>query len=175
GKAGEGSWYGMLRSAAEELPLLPGPEGRMRHEVGEWHPPLAASASAAAPVALPERALRDASPAPAAKRVITPSDLGGAKTLPGEGAGEPDALARGTLLHGFLERFPGLDAADRDNLAQAARELAARAAALIADTALAPLFGPESLAEVGFALDWNGGLLTGAIYRLVIAPDRVLV
>src|SRR5690606_14790982 len=137
GKAGEGSWYGMLRSAAEELPLLPGPEGRMRHEVGEWHPPLAASASAAAPVALPEWALRDASPAPAAKRVITPSDLGGAKTLPGEGAGDPDALARGTLLHGFLERFPGLDAADRDNLAQAAPELAARAAALIADTALA--------------------------------------
>ena len=175
GKAGEGSWYGVLRAAAEGLPLLPGLEGRMRHEVGEWHPPLAASAPVAEALALPDWALRDASPAPAAKRVITPSDLGGAKTLPGEGAGDPDALARGTLLHGFLERFPGLDAADRDNLAQAAPELSARAAALIADTALAPLFGPDSLAEVGFALDWNGGLLTGAIDRLVIGPDRVLV
>jgi len=175
GKAGEGSWYGMLRAAAEGLPLLPGPEGRMRHEVGEWHPPLAASAAVAEALALPDWALRDASPAPGARRVITPSDLGGAKTLPGEGAGDPDALVRGTLLHGFLERFPGLDAADRDNLAQAAPELAARAAALIADMALAPLFGPDSLAEVGFALDWNGGLLTGAIDRLVVTPDRVLV
>lgn len=175
GKAGEGSWHGLLRTAAEGLPLLPDRDGRMRHEVGEWHPPQPAAAAGAEPVALPDWALRDASPAPAAQRVITPSDLGGAKTLPGEGAGDPDALTRGTLLHGFLERFPDLDAADRDHLAQAAPELAAKAASLIADPALAPLFGPDSLAEVGFALDWNGGLLTGAIDRLVVGPDRVLV
>ncbi len=174
GKAGEGSWYGMLR-AAEGLPLLPGPEGRMRHEVGEWHPPLVASAPVAAPVALPDWALRDASPAPAERRMISPSELGGPKTLPGETAGDPDALIRGTLLHGFLERFPELDEADRDALALAAPELATRAAALIADPGLAPLFGPDSLAEVGFVLDWNGGLLSGTIDRLVVGADRVLV
>ena len=60
-------------------------------------------------------------------------------------------------------------------MASAAPELAAKAAALIADPNLAPLFGPDSLAEVGFVLDWNGGLLSGAIDRLVIGPDRVLV
>ena len=175
GKAGEASWYGMLRAAAEGLPLLPDRDGRMRHQMGEWHPPLPAVAAGAAPVALPGWALRDASPAPAAKRMVTPSDLGGAKTLPGEGAGDPDALTRGTLLHGFLERFPDLGPADRESLARAAPDLAAGAEALIADPALAHLFGLDSLAEAGFALDWNGALLTGAIDRLVVGPDRVLV
>lgn len=175
GKAGEGSWYGLLRTAAEGLPLLPDRDGRMRHEIGEWHPPQPAATAGVESVALPGWALRQAPPAPEVKQEISPSKLGGTKTLPGEGAGDPDALTRGTLLHGFLERFPDLDAADRDHLAQAAPELAARAAALIADPALAPLFGPDSLSEVGFALDWNGGLLTGAIDRLVVGPDRVLV
>ena len=175
GKAGEGSWYGMLRAAAEGLPLLPGPEGRMRHEVGEWHPPLVASAPVAVPVAVPDWALRHASPAPEIIPDISPSKLGGAKTLPGEGTSDPDALARGTLLHGFLECFPELEEASQQTLAQVAPDLAARAMALIMEPGLSWLFGSNSLAEVGFALNWNGVLLRGNIDRLVVMSDRVLV
>ena len=51
--------------------------------------------------------------------MLSPSDLGGAKTLPGDVAGDPDALARGTVLHQILERFPGLGSEDRRALALA--------------------------------------------------------
>src|SRR5690606_9565499 len=67
GKAGEGSWYGLLRTAAEGLPLLPDRDGRMRHEIGEWHPPQPAATAGAESVALPGWALRQAPPAPEVK------------------------------------------------------------------------------------------------------------
>ena len=47
--------------------------------------------------------------------------------------------------------------------------------ALIMEPGLSWLFGSNSLAEVGFALNWNGGLLRGNIDRLVVMSDRVLV
>ena len=40
GKASEESWYGMLRAAAEQLPVLPLDGGRQRHEYGVWEAPL---------------------------------------------------------------------------------------------------------------------------------------
>lgn len=175
GKAGDTSWYGMLLGAAQGLPLDPAPGGRLRHEFGSWLPPLAAASATAPPPALPDWARLPASPAPAELRVISPSDLGGAKTLPGETAGDPDALLRGAALHGFLERFPSLDKADRAELALTAPDLASRAETLIGDPGLSWLFGPDTLAEVGFVLHWDNGLLTGSMDRLVIGPDRVLV
>ena len=165
----------MLLAAAQDLPLDPAAGGRLRHEFGNWQPPLVAVSAPAPPPALPDWTGQPASPAPAELRVILPSDLGGAKTLPGEAPGDPEALLRGTILHGFLERFPSLDDADRVELAQAWPVLAARAEALIGDPGLAWLFGPDTLAEVGFVLHWDGGLLTGTMDRLVINPDRVLV
>ncbi len=175
GKAGDASWYGMLLAAAQGLPLHPAPGGRLRHEFGTWFPPQAAASIPALPPALPDWTRDPASPAPAELRLISPSDLGGAKTLPGETAGDPDALMRGTALHGFLERFPYLDQADRAELALTAPDLAIRAEALIGDPGLSWLFGPDTLAEVGFVLHWDDGLLTGTMDRLVIGPDRVLV
>jgi ATP-dependent helicase/nuclease subunit A len=173
GKAGEGSWYGLLRSAAENLPLLPGPGGRMRHEMGLWHPPLVKEAEAGALAVLPDWATSDPAPVPPERQQVTPSQLGGAKTLPGE-VGDPDAMMRGTMIHGFLERFPGLGPEDRAMLASAAPDLAAKAAELV-DGEFAALFGPETLAEVGFAVPWGEVLLTGTMDRVVVSPDRVLV
>jgi ATP-dependent helicase/nuclease subunit A len=40
---------------------------------------------------------------------------------------------------------------------------------------LAPLFTPDTLAEVAVTGDWGGVRLMGSIDRLVIGPDRVLV
>jgi len=175
GTAGETSWYGLLRAAAEDLPLLPGPAGRMRHEMGLWHPPLAQAEKSGEAMVLPGWLMTDPAPAPQEMRVLSPSDLGGAKTLKGEAAGDPDAMAKGTALHGFLERFPGLAPKDRALLGTAMPDLAARAAALVDAPDLAALFGPDTLAEVGFVVPWNGALLAGTMDRVVVGPDRVLV
>jgi len=41
--------------------------------------------------------------------------------------------------------------------------------------ALAPLFAPDTLAEVAVTAPWQGRTLAGSIDRLVLSPDRVLV
>ncbi len=178
GEAKEGSWYAMLRTAAEGLPVLPALGGRMRHETGIWYPPLRGDAAPMDATPLPEWALRQAPPATGAARMLSPSDLGGAKTLPGDVAGDPDALARGTVLHQILERFPGLGSEDRRALAlalAAPADVVAQALRVLDDPALAWLFGPGSLAEVGFALPWSGQVLAGSIDRLVVTEKVVTV
>jgi len=135
-------------------------------------------------------------PAPAPARPappLAPSDLGGAKALPGavEGAvgrDEAAAMARGTRLHLLLERLPGLPAAARAAHAAALTAPApcppedlAEVARLLDDPALAPLFAPGTLAEVPFTAvlpddlpGLAGRRIAGTIDRLRVAPDHVL-
>jgi ATP-dependent helicase/nuclease subunit A len=54
-------------------------------------------------------------------------------------------------------------------------ELLAEAQGVLDDPALARLFAPDTLAEVGITGDWNGLRLTGSIDRLVVGADHVLV
>ena len=92
--------------------------------------------------------------------------------------GDPDALARGTLLHHLLERFPVLDGRGRAALAAALavpEPLMEAVQAVLGDPALGWLFGPGTLAEVGFSVPWNGQVLAGSIDRLVVADDVVTV
>ncbi|MEZ5798667.1 MAG: double-strand break repair helicase AddA [Paracoccaceae bacterium] len=178
GKAGDSSWYGMLRAAGEDLPLLPASAGRLRHEFGLWQPPLPQAETAPPVEPAPDWALHPAPAAAPAVRVLSPSDLGGDKTLPGETAGDPDALARGVLLHALLERFPALDAAGQDRVAAAMGAPDAEVAlvrGLLAAPDLAGVFAPDALVEVGLSVPWRGHLLSGTIDRLVVGPDRVLV
>lgn len=168
-------WYSWVLDGARQLAPVPQEGGRLRHEFGHWHPPQKAMSDTVLPPEVPDWALL---PVPAAQpkgRVFSPSDLGGAKTLPGESQGDPQALARGRLLHQFLERFPDLPADDRGSLAALSPEMAARAEMLLADPALAWVFGPEGQAEIGFAVPWGADLLAGSIDRLVVRPDCVTV
>lgn len=175
GTVGEGSWYGMLLAAAHSLPLEPYLGGRLRHEMGLWQPPLIKDFKEEALPELPDWALQPAAVAPPAPLEYAPSKLGGAKTLPGEAVGDPDAMKNGVLLHEFLERFPQLGEGDRAALAVVSPELAEVALGVISDPNLAQIFAPDTLAEVGFALPWAGGVLAGSIDRMVVGPDRVLV
>ena len=182
GEASEKSWYGMLREAAAELPVLALPQGRPagleRYDYGVWHLPLPRPVAALAGSPLPGWALTPAPPPEPAAKVLSPSDLGGEKTLPGEAMGDPDALARGTLLHHLLERFPVLDGRGRAALAAALavpEPLMEAVQAVLDDPALGWLFGPGTLAEVGFSVPWNGQVLAGSIDRLVVADDVVTV
>ncbi|MFZ1469803.1 MAG: double-strand break repair helicase AddA [Paracoccaceae bacterium] len=178
GEAKPGTWYDMLRVAGDGLGLTQIGDGRFRHEVGAWHPPQLAAPEPSTAVTLPDWASSAAPPAPEPVRALSPSDLGGAKTLPGDAEGDPDAMARGTVLHQLLERFHGLDPTQQDRLAAglaATPDLVALVRGLMADPGLGWLFGPDSLAEVGFSLPWNGQILTGSIDRLVVTDAVVTV
>jgi len=120
---------------------------------------------------------------------VAPSALGGAKVLASaaEGLDKDAAMARGTHIHLLLEHlaqappgeWPALathllqgfvpDRAERDALlAEAARVLQA--------PELAPLFAPDTLAEVSVTAPLPGlkRPMLGTIDRLVIEDDRVL-
>ncbi|MFN3935945.1 MAG: double-strand break repair helicase AddA [Gemmobacter sp.] len=117
---------------------------------------------------------------------LSPSDLGGAKALPGELAEDDDAdphlLDRGTLLHRLLELLPAADRGDWPGIAAAlwpdpalVADCLAEAAAVLDDPACRSVLGPESLAEVAVAATLHGRQMSGTIDRIVIRPDSVLV
>ena len=115
--------YAVLQVIRHGLPLQPHIGGRLRYEMGDWQPPLVKDFNAEALPELPDWALQAAPAAPLAPLEYSPSKLGGAKTLPGEAVGDPDALKNGVLLHEFLERFPQLGPEDRAALAEVSMKL----------------------------------------------------
>ncbi len=168
---------GLAAAGAGALDTPTGPGLRLSH--GDWPEAVVAEAVAEdARPALPGWALAPAPELARAPQPLSPSDLGGAKALPGEGAlDEEAAKRRGTALHLLLEHLPG--AADRAALA--GRLLGAEGAALLPEAAavldapgLAPLFAPGSLAEVPVTAEIAGRPLMGVIDRLVVTPERVL-
>ena len=133
---------------------------------------------------LPDR-YRQPAPEPAAvPETRSPSDLGGAKILPGvDGDDAETAKLRGTRLHLLLEVLPVLPPGDRE--AAAARllpdagadlpSLLAEALGVLDGPAAAQVFAPDALAEVPLAATLPGiGPLYGLIDRLIVTPGRVL-
>ena len=129
---------------------------------------------------------------PETVRPLSPSDLGGAKALPGEAAlDEEAALRRGRQVHRLLEHLPAYPERDWPQLAPAllahgedaatpgeATALLAEVARILTSPALAPLFAPDTLAEVSLICDlpeFPGRPLLGTVDRLIVAPDHVLV
>ena len=99
-----------------------------------------------------------------------------------------DRFQRGQLIHGLLQHLPALPDAERRAAAlrflrRAGNDIAADAAPAIADEVmailhhptLAPLFGPESRAEVPLTGVVGDVVVGGLIDRLVVLPDSVLL
>jgi len=122
---------------------------------------------------------------------LSPSDLGGAKALVGEGGlTEDEAKRRGTQIHKLLEVFPVSDPAQWDDLAsvvlghddlwaapEAKAALIAEARGVLAADALSWLFHGDALleVEVSAALPELGGRrINGAIDRLIVTPERIV-
>jgi len=190
-------WHNQVRAGLERLGAGPqafaGGSG-LRHEFGRWPDAPAVLGHVVTDMPMPVLPACFAHPAPVsggAVAVLSPSDLGGAKALPGEeGAEEEAAKRRGRQVHRLLQHLPDAPEADWPALAQrllshgedAARgddlaALLAEAAGVLRAPGLAGLFAPGTLAEVAVtaALDALGGRrVRGAIDRLVVAPDRVL-
>jgi ATP-dependent helicase/nuclease subunit A len=157
----------------------------LRLSFGDWSAGTAQTATDEPPMDLPPRITTDA-PAPGTTpKPRSPSDLGGAKALPGEGLSEDLAKERGTLIHALLEHLPAIPP---EQWAQAARvllkaadpaldpaELEAEARAVI--TSHPDIFGPDTLAEVPFSanpLPGDDAPLSGIIDRLIITPQHIL-
>ena len=192
----EQSWYGRIRAALHDLAppeTVQEAEGATeRLQSGDWSAATAADAvPAPARLALPDWAETPVAPPPAMARRLTPSDLPGAKSLPGEASdalSSEAALRRGTAVHALLERLAPLDPSDRDAAAphvlaahadlmprDDAGAIIAEALAVLSDPALAWIFARDALAEVAFALP---GLearppVSGILDRVIVGPDAI--
>ncbi|UWQ62557.1 double-strand break repair helicase AddA [Leisingera caerulea] len=189
GEVGEqgDSWYRLTERAmrdggAVEFDAEGGTGLRLQH--GDWDglPLVAPTIHEAEKHTLPELFTRPATPYAAPAQALSPSDLGGAKALPGDqGLDEEAAKARGSRLHLLLEHLPGRAEADwpklTHNLLQGAgdcAELLTEASAVLNNAALADVFHSDTLAEVAVTADLNGIRLHGIIDRLIITPETVL-
>ncbi|WP_300056753.1 double-strand break repair helicase AddA [uncultured Roseobacter sp.] len=158
------------RHSQEDWDALP----EVQHRSGDVHQPeLDALFSRAAP----------APPPPI--ETVSPSDLGGAKALPGEtGRDEAAAKAYGTLVHRYLEVMSAAAPGAWEDIATALRmadpdtsdhtEAWAEAKAVLQAAELGPIFTQCALAEVPVSAPWGGVRLSGVIDRLVVGADRVL-
>ncbi len=191
GKEADG-WHGLVEAGLAHLGAVdagfPTGPGR-RYAMGDWDAGevIDAPAPGAAPTPMADLGAVEATGATTATR--TPSDLGGAKVLPGDPA-EVDretALERGTLVHLLLEHLPQAEAGARaalglriaagaevDLLPGEATELVADVVAMIAAPELAAVFAAGGLREVEVTGELPGiGRLHGAIDRLIVADDIV--
>lgn len=183
---GEDAWHARVRAglvAAGAVPQsFPTGEG-LRLASGDWPAPVGAPAAEGAPPPAPAVPRGPLPPAAAMPLARSPSDLGGAKALPGEDEALPAeaARARGTALHSLLETLPALDAAEWRRVAAAVAGgrfdpdiLLAEAAGILGDAALAPLFAAGTLAEATVTATLDGVRWIGTVDRLIVAADRVL-
>ena len=123
------------------------------------------------------------------RQPISPSDLGGAKTVAGEteSASEGDAKLLGQEIHLLLEHLPAVPADQRE---QAARKLLETTAndpgsrqheqaiqqvmAVLDAPHLTSLFTNDALTEVEIAAQINGRPLLGVIDRLIVRAGTVV-
>lgn len=179
--AGTESWHAMVRDAMEDAAPLADPPG-LRIEGAGWSAVPLHSPDDAAPAQIACDIPDPITPVAANPVPLSPSDLGGAKALPGEG--RADALTRGTILHKLLETLPQVPAPARPALARrivtpegGQDDLIDTALRLIETPALAEIFAPGGLSEVdlsAYPVALGGRQMIGAIDRLIVTPERVL-
>ncbi len=178
----DGAWYKLVQQGMQAAGTEAIADGALRHSFGIW-PDFAPKQSLTKPewIELPLWATQAAAAPERPAQALSPSDLGGAKVMPGEvdGSGEDAAKARGTALHLLLEHLPNAPRTDWPALSATLIPDTSQRAALLSEaeavlTALPHIFTPETLAEVDFTANFNGQPLQGTIDRLLIAPDHIL-
>jgi ATP-dependent helicase/nuclease subunit A len=179
----QASWHNLIRAGVEAAGGGPLGGGILRHSFGDWPGPVPQAKAVATTVPLPAWATAPAPDAVRSAAILSPSELGGAKALPGEPPyPEAEARLRGTALHLLLEYLPLVDPARWGETATAlipdpalVADALTEAHKVLTDPALTPLFTPDALAEVAVTAPWQGRILAGTIDRLLIEPARVLI
>ncbi|MEO9898528.1 MAG: double-strand break repair helicase AddA [Paracoccaceae bacterium] len=183
-------WYQIIEEGADKVgaATIAGPvDAIKRIEVGDWSKfqvqPAELSEHRASE--LPDFAFTPYEQTKTQPQTLSPSDLGGAKALSGEGLNEDTAKAYGRLVHELLERFPGQDlercnrifdnaggqVALSEDLKQDARRGVER---ILSNPEFTALFQPDTLSEVSITADVEGKRIHGTIDKLLVTPDRVL-
>ena len=191
GKNGD-SWYEIAQTALDQMGAVDtltdqGTIKRFSH--GDWSaPPLKEQTAPAALRAEVDPMFHTpAQRPPEPPKTLSPSDLGGAKALPGDlGADEDTAKSFGSAVHLLLERMSGRYAAHwptiidvcRGNFAEmpdAMWDMAVQdARAVLQAPHLAHLFHDQALAEVPVTAAFGPARLHGIIDRLILHDDHVL-
>jgi ATP-dependent helicase/nuclease subunit A len=180
-------WYRQVERAMQALGAEKAADGSLRLQTGDWPLPVGAPVTSdATPSHEPDRDLTlraiEAEARPTQAR--SPSDLGGAKALPGESlsASEEAAKARGTAVHLLLEQLPWIPRADWHSATAAlipdprlAADAMAEALHVLESADLGWIFGPDSLAEAPFTAQLGETVLQGTIDRLVVDGHRVRI
>ncbi|MDZ4312252.1 MAG: double-strand break repair helicase AddA [Cypionkella sp.] len=178
----DGAWYKLVQQGIQAAGCVAIADGALRHSFGNWPDPVTKQSLTQPKTAeLPLWATQAATAPDRPAQLLSPSDLGGAKLLPGEtdGSGEDAAKARGTALHLLLEHLPNAPRVDWPTLSATLIPDAAQRAALLPEaeavlTAHPQIFAAEALAEVTFTATLNGQPMLGTIDRLLVQPDYVL-
>jgi ATP-dependent helicase/nuclease subunit A len=184
GKSGK-SWYSMIESGMKIAEACEHRDG-LRLESGDWGklPDTVLAKPAMPETTLPDWATRKATYPERAQKPLSPSGLGGAKSLPGEGRSEEEALERGVEIHLLLEHLPNHPAPDREKVARALLpdsagfdDTFAETLTVITKPELEFLFRATSLAEVPVCAtlpELQNTPVNGIIDRLIIGADTIL-
>jgi ATP-dependent helicase/nuclease subunit A len=188
------SWYRQVEAAMIDsgASRIEGPTGTcLRIEHGGW--PQSRSATSDKSIdrasALPDWATSPVAPHEPRQAPVSPSDLPGEKSLPGEltDRSPTDPAIRGSHIHRLLEHLPRHSRQVWPQIAEqllpdlAAEEwgaLVTEAAAVIESPALAHLFDADALAEVdvsAYMPEPRKQRLRGTIDRLVVSGNRVTI
>ncbi len=173
------AWYQMIEAAMGHINATPvGTDGILRFQEGDWDGlPVACRPAkpSETPVLEPVFSQPDDSEV-MTQEILSPSDLGGAKALPGDDGTDQDrAMTYGSLVHLLLEHGghpPQAAIADYENEMIQAAEIEANA--VLHAPALAQIFGSDSLAEVPVTGCIAGRRVHGTIDRLIVTSDAVL-
>lgn len=182
-----GSWYQMIGAAMGQAGATPvGSTGLMRFQHGDWDglpvrekatdqrkTPVLDPIFHTARCAIPER-----------WTTLSPSDLGGAKALAGEGGqDETAAKSYGSLVHRLLETLPVMQSDTWDSVVRTltegvdttiARAALKEAVATMENREIAHLFSTDALLEVPITATIGVRRIHGTIDRLLVTDDDVL-
>ncbi|MCR9110167.1 double-strand break repair helicase AddA [Marivita sp. XM-24bin2] len=189
------SWHDRVQATLETIGGLPhrfgfaddGPDEGLRLDHMAWPDPVAeaAAVSKTPDLSLP-RIFENLAPTPVGPPAsVSPSDLGGAKALPGaDGDLTEIAKERGTLIHLLLETLPSLPEKDREIAARSvvgdhisADDLIKEVMNVLTARSLQPYFEDTALTEVAITAELDqfpGVPLHGVIDRLLVTADQVV-
>ena len=177
-------WYRLIQEAMVAAGAIAGADGSLTLAEGNWPPDLGAQPRAAVETKLlPAWVSAPAPDAPRPEQPRNPSDLGGAKALPGDYTTDDDnraAMDRGTRLHLLLEHLPNHPPERWESLANTLLQgsadtsiLLAEAKAILTNPDFSALFAPGTLAEAPITAQLNGQTMVGTIDRLAVTANQV--
>ncbi len=186
---GESSWYQLVKDALDRSGAVPhefsGGTG-LRLEQGAWDGLDFESRdlSARHAVPLPGFLLSPAPPCDSPGTTVSPSDLGGAKALPGDlGQDEAAAKLRGSRIHRLLEHLPAIAEPEWEAAAERLltglqvgelKDVLSEAVGVLKSPGLAHVFDATALAEVTVTAPLGRRRMHGVIDRLIVTDGTVL-